>query len=187
MADLPTIEPLMIVAGDTLTWQKTLLAYSASDGWTLNYRLINGTTHLDFSSMPSGSDFLINVPAATSAAYAPGEYAWQSYVTNVAGQRFTIETGRIEVKPNWAAITDALDSRSKAKQILDSLEDAWVTAAATRAYVFEYRVAGRLMRFATRQEWIAEMDYWRRQVALEDRAAKIAAGMDSGRKVYVRF
>ena len=44
-----------------------------------------------------------------------------------------------------------------------------------------------MMRFATRGEWIAEMDYWRREVAREQRAEKIAAGLDGGRKVYVRF
>ena len=187
MANLPTIEPTEVFAGDTLTWKITLPDYPASDGWTLHYRLINATWHLDITTTPSGDDHLINVAATISAAYTPGEYDWQSYVTDVSGDRFTIQSGSMEVKPNWAAQTSSLDTRSTAKQILDSLEAAWVTAASKRAFVFEYRIANRLMKFATRAEWIAELEYWRREVAREDRAEKIAAGLDGGRKVYVRF
>ena len=187
MPPVNTSEPLIIIAGDTLSWQKSVLDYPASQGWTLNYRLINAAGKIDITSTASGDDHVINVTPAASAAYPAGQYDWQSYVTNVAGDRYTIELGNIEVKANWALQAAGLDVRSQARQILDYLESAWVTAAANRAYVFEYRVAGRLMRFATRQEWIAELDYWRREVAREKRAEKIAAGQDSGRKVYVRF
>ena len=187
MLPIPSIEPTSVFAGDTLTWQITIPDCPASSGWTLNYRLINTTGKIDITSTANINDFLINVPAATSAGYSPGIYDWQSYLTDLSGNRFTVAAGSMEIKPNWAAQTTGLDTRSIAKQILDSLESAWVAAAAKRAYVFEYKVANRMMRFATRGEWIAEMDYWRREVAREERAEKIAAGLDSGRKVYVRF
>jgi hypothetical protein len=95
------------------------------------------------------------------------------------------------VQANWAAQVVGLETRSTAKQILDALEAAWLVASTKRAYVFEYRIGAgssmRLMRFGTRQEWILEINYWRRMVAQEEAAAKIAAGQDSGRKLYVRF
>ena len=187
MATPPTLEPTSVIAGDTLLWQKTLLAYPANAGWVLNYRLLNAAGHIDIVAGASGSDFLVNVPAATSAAYAAGIYDWQSFVSNgVTGERYTIETGIINVLPNWAAQT-TLDTRTNAKKILDALEAAWVTASATRAFVFDYKIGDRMMRFATRGEWIAEMDYWRREVAREQRAERIKAGLPSGRKVYTRF
>jgi hypothetical protein len=187
MTNYTTTEPSSIIAGDTLIWLKTLTNYPASAGWTLKYRAINSADNIDIISAASGADHLISVPAAVSADYAPGEYQWQSYVTNIAGERYTIETGSIVVKANWAAQVGGLDIRSNAKKILDTLETAWVTASATRAFVFEYQIGERKMRFATRSEWIAEMDYWRREVAREKRAEKLAAGLGSGRKVYMRF
>lgn len=187
MPPVNTSEPLIIIAGDTVSWQKTIPDYPASQGWTLHYRLINAAGKIDITGSASGDDHVINIPAATSAPYVAGKYDWQSYVTNVAGDRYTIALGNMEVKANWALQAGGLDVRSNARQILDYLETAWIAAAAKRAYVFEYKVAGRQMRFATRGEWIAEMDYWRREVAREMRAEKIAAGLDSGRKVYVRF
>jgi hypothetical protein len=186
MVDIHTSEPSSVIAGDTLSWQKSLASYPASAGWTLHYRLINAETHLDIPSSANGEAHLINIPAATSAAYAPGIYSWQSYVTNIGGERYTIQTGKIEINPDWTALS-LLDTRSIARQILDALEAAWVSASAKRAFVWEYKIAGRQMKFATRVEWIAELDYWRREVAKEERAEKIAAGLDSGRKVYVRF
>lgn len=187
MATPPTIEPTQIIAGDTLSWSKTLLSYPANAGWVLNYRLLNTAGHLDIVAGSSGSDFLVNVPAATSAGFAAGVYDWQSFVSNSGtGERYTIETGIVTVLPNWAAQT-SLDTRTNAKKILDALEAAWVTSSATRAFVFDYQIGDRKMRFATRGEWIAEMDYWRREVAREQRAEKIKAGLPSGRKVYMRF
>ena len=187
MALTPSIEPAIIIAGDTLTWQKTLLDYLASAGWTLNYRLINAAGKIDIVAAANGDSFLITVPAATSSAYAPGIYTWQSYVTNIAGERHTIATGGTKVQANWAAQAAGLETRTTAKQILDTLEAAWLVAATKRAYVYEYRIGGRLMRFALRSEWIAELNFWRREVAREEAAQKIAAGLNSGRKVYVRF
>ncbi len=187
MATPPTTEPTSAIAGDTLAWTKTLLNYAASDGWTLHYRLINAAAFYDIAATATASDFMVNVPAATSATWLAGFYDWQSYVTNSAGERYTIETGLLEIKANWAAQVAGLDTRTNAKKILDALEAAWVTASATRAFVFDYKIGDRMMRFTTRAEWIAEMDYWRREVAREQRAERIKAGLNGGRKVYLRF
>ena len=183
----PATEPSSVIAGDTLVWTKTLTGYPASAGWTLNYRLINAAAKYDIAAAASGDSYAITVAASTSATWAAGNYTWQSYVTNVGGERYTIQTGEIVIKANWAGQSAGLDTRSNAKIILDTLEAAWVTAAATRAYVMDYKIADRMMRFTTRAEWIAEIDYWRREVAKETRAERLAAGLGSGRTVYVRF
>lgn len=184
---IPLTEPLTVFAGDTLLWQINLADYPASQGYALHYRLINATNIYDITSTPSGDQYEINVPATTSAAWAPGVYDWQSYITDAGGDRFTVERGRMEVKANWAGQSAGLDTRSQARQILEALEAAWVAASAKRAFVMEYRIAGRIMRFATRQEWVIELNYWRRMVAQEERAAKIANGQPPGNKIYVRF
>ena len=187
MATIQTIEPLQIFAGDTLAWQINLPDYPASAGYTLNYRLINASGKIDITGAANGDIHQISVTATTSATYAAGSYDWQSYVTDESGERFTIKQGDMVINPNWAAQTAGLDTRSNAKQILDALEAAWIVAATKRAFVMEYKIANRLMKFATRGEWIAELDYWKREVNREERAKKIAAGQPGGAKIYVRF
>ena len=51
----------------------------------------------------------------------------------------------------------------------------------------EYEIAGRRMKFNTKAEWILEIDYWKRQVAAEERAASINAGKPPANKLLVRL
>jgi hypothetical protein len=121
MRTLPvTTEPQKPTAGDTWQWQRTLDDYPASDGWTLRYHL-RGPQIIDFDASPNEDDFEINVPAATTAAYAPGVYAWQAAVYDADGNRFTVDQGTLEILQNVEAISGSYDGRSVTKQILDAV------------------------------------------------------------------
>ena len=100
-APILTTEPATLRAGDSLSWEITLADYPASAGWSLKYRLINAAGKIDIVASAAGDDYTITVSAVTSAAYVAGEYTWQSYVEK-AGERYTLETGRVFVKPNLA-------------------------------------------------------------------------------------
>jgi hypothetical protein len=187
MADISTIEPSSVTAGDTIAWTRSLSDYSAADGWVLSYRLINATAKIDISSSASGADHAVAVTAATSAVWTAGWYDWQAVVT-LAAARHTVGTGRMQILPNLAAVSAAgFDNRSTARQIYDTLIAAYQSAATSRAFVQEYEIAGRRMKFSTRAEWITEIDYWRAQVVAEERAANINAGLGAGNKLLVRF
>lgn len=177
-----TSEPSRVTAGDTVTWQKTLSDYPASDGWVLSYRLVNAAGHIDITASASGSDHLISVDSSTWAA---GVYAWQGYVTK-AGKRTTIGRGQITIEANFASAA-ALDGRSVARQILDNLMDAYKTASAQKAFVQEYEIVGRRMKFNAKTDWIAEINFWTAEVAREENAARRAAGKGLGTRIYERF
>ena len=68
--NIPTSEPESLVAGDTVTWQKTLSDYPASDGWVLSYRLINAAGNIDITSSASGDDHLVSVAATATAGWS---------------------------------------------------------------------------------------------------------------------
>jgi hypothetical protein len=71
-----------VIVGDTLAFTVTVPGYPASEGWTLKYRLIpraSGSA-IGFGSTASGAEHVVNVPAATTAAWAAGEYNWAAYV-----------------------------------------------------------------------------------------------------------
>ena len=182
---VPTREPAVIYAGDTVTWSKSLPEYSPVDGWVLKYRLINAAGRIDITAAASGSDHLVSVAATTSAAYAAGAYTWQAYVEK-SGERVTIGTGSVVVKPDLAAATAGVETRSTAKQTLDAL-DAALIAHGSRAWTQEYEIAGRRMKFITPGDFLAMRSRLQAEVAREQAAERLAAGLPNPSKLLVRF
>lgn len=121
-ATLPTIEPAVVTAGDTITWKKSLPDYPADGGWALSYALLSSAGKISITTTASGVDHLVSITAATSAGWAAGTYQWQAYATHATSGRFLVGTGSLVVKPNFAAISAATDTRSHVKKVLDAIE-----------------------------------------------------------------
>ncbi len=186
MATIPTTEPLAITAGDTLTFSRTLPDYPASAGWVLSYTLINSAAKITLTASASGSDHLVSVPYSTTAAWSPGAYAWQAVVT-LGVERYTICTGSLEITAAFSAAT-TLDTRSTAKKMLEALQSAYMQYIDNgQGHVAEYEIAGRRMKFRNAAEIWQQIEKLKREVAAEDRAARIAAGLPARRRVLVRF
>ena len=187
-ATVPTTEPSSVVAGDTLTWSKSLADYPATV-WTLKYRGINAAGKFDITAAASGADFLVTVAAAASAAWTAGTYAWMAWVEKGSGptaERVTVGSGTLTVQPNIAALT-TLDARTQAAKILDQLMAAYTSYTASNGLVSEYEIAGRRMKYRSAAEILEQIDRWKATVAADKRAERIAAGLGGGNKVLVRF
>lgn len=182
---IPTAVPDFFVSGDTVKWQIILSDYPASDGWTLKYRLINASVRIDITAAASGADHLVTLAATTSAAYAAGKYTWQAYVEKAA-ERYTVGSGTIEIKPNLAAQTSGYDTRSSAKKALDAINVA-LEAYGQKAWVQEYEIAGRRMKFKSSEEFLAFRSKLMIEARGEESAARIAAGLSPRNKIRVRF
>ena len=183
---IPTSEPAIIVAGDTLAWTKSLPDYPASEGWQLSYRLINATGKIDITSAADGDEHAITVAATTTAAYTPGVYTWQSAATKAA-ERYTVATGAVTIKPNLAAQAGGYEARSVARKALDDTRNALALWIASNGQVQEYEIAGRRMKYASAEDIIQRINLLEREVAREDAAERLAAGQQTGRTLYVRF
>lgn len=186
MATIPTTEPAFLQAGDTLTWQRSLPDYPASDSWVLSYRLINADGKIDIEAAASGDDHLVTVAAATSAAYTAGDYEWTAYVTK-ASERYTVGNGRLTIRPDLAAKTAGFEARSAMRKARDDLRTALATWVTSNGHVQEYEIAGRRMKFASAADIQQRINLVERELAREDAAARLAAGLDAGRRVLVRF
>lgn len=185
MASTPTTEPAAITAGDSFTWQKTLADYPAGT-WTLKYRFINAAGKIDITAAASGSDHAVTVAAATTAAYASGDYTWQAYVTSGA-VRHTVASGRVTVKPNLAAQLAGFEARSTARKALDDTRAALATWISSNGQVQEYQIAGRVMKYSSIADIQGRIQLLEREVAREEAAEKLAAGLQPPRRVLVRF
>lgn len=177
-APIPTTEPASITAGDTAKWTLTLQDYPASAGWSLAYTLVNSAGRIVINAAASGDDHAVVVAASTSAAYAPGVYDWRAQASK-AGEVFTVRTGRINIAPAWGSATDG---RSKARIILEAVEDT-IAGRATSATA-EYEIAGRKLKYIPLPELLQLRDRCRQDVAREDRAAGL---MPQGGRIQVRF
>ncbi len=182
MADTSTLEPSQINAGDTVRWLKSLADYPASAGWVLTYLLLNATGKITITAGAQGDDHLVNVAAATSGAWAAGDYAWRAQVSK-AGEVYTVGEGRVTVRPSFGA--SALDTRTSARRALEAVE-AYL-ADSNNLAAAEYQIAGRQLRRHSLSDLWQHRDRLRAEVAREDAAARIAAGLPDGRRIFVRF
>ena len=120
---IPSKEPEAFRAGDTVEWTKSFSDYPANDGWVLTYAL-RGKTIINITATASGADHSVNLTAAQTASYNPGDYRWESYLTKSSlSKRHTVADGLITILVNLAGIsTGFYDGRSHVKKVLDSIE-----------------------------------------------------------------
>ena len=118
---VPASVPAALRAGDTATWQRALADYPASEGWTLDYILVNAAGQI---AIAADADHLVEVSAATTALWIAGTYSWQERAS-LAGKTYTTATGSVEVLANLAAATSGIDVRTHAQRTLAALE-AWI-------------------------------------------------------------
>jgi hypothetical protein len=179
-----TTEPTRVTAGDTIAWTKTLSDYPATAGWVLSYTLINSGSKIAITATASGDDHTVTVLAATSANYTAATYTWQAVVTKAA-ERYTVGTGQIVVAPNLAAAT-TYDTRSSARKTLEAVNLA-MESYGPKAYLHMYEIAGRKQQFHTPGDFLAFRSKLMAEVAREDNAARLAAGLAPKNLLQVRF
>lgn len=189
-ANYPTSEPTEITSGDRTAWKRLDLgADYPPASYTLKYsaRLDSTGTEIEVTATASGSDFLVEIPSVTTAAYTAGVYRWQAYITrNSDSQRVTLNAG------TWRVITNrdaaATDPRSHAKKVLDSIEAAIeALSLSQKSYTIS---TGSTSRSVTRRdipELLVLRDRYKAEYQRELAAERIAAGMSNPRRVGIRF
>jgi len=128
--------PAQFYAGDTLTFTRSLAAYSAADGWVLKY-VLNGPKVVEFSTTAVGSSHVANVPFADTENWTPGTYTIVEKAEK-DGQRFTTGTGLIQISANPTAVADGSDNRPHCKKMLDAIEATLEGCATKKQLKYTY-------------------------------------------------
>lgn len=183
MADVPTNEPLKVTAGDTISWSRTLGDYPATAGWVLSYAMRNVDGAIDITAGADGDDHLVTVAAATSAAWAAGEYTWDAYVTSGA-ERYKVDYGTLQVEPDLSVLT-MHDGRSHVKQALDNIE-AVISGRATEKQL-AYSINGRSLSLTPMEELRAFRTKYLIEYRREQDAERIRNGLGSTRRILTRL
>ena len=178
-----TTEPSSFVAGDSVAWKRNISGFYAPE-WTLHYTLRSDNQIINLTSVADGTDHLINISAATSITYKAGRYYWAAYVTNAIGERLTLTSGYLEIKPD-PSTADIFDSRSHCKKTLDAIE-ATIEGRAT-ADQLEYSIAGRTLKRTPIEQLLKFRDIYKAEYGREQAAERIARGLGGKKKILVRF
>ncbi len=178
--------PAKIVAGDSLSWTKSLGDYLASSGWVLTYALVKDGKLIEITGSADGDDHLIELAAATTADYTAGEYKYQAYATSAAlSERYKVDEGSVEVRPNFATQATGYDDRTHVKKVLDALE-AVILGKASKDQL-SYSIAGRSIGRLSPTEIIEWRNEYRALYVREQHKERRARGKATGAQVKVRF
>lgn len=184
MAELER-EPTCLVAGDAVAWRRSLPDYPAGAGWVVTYALRGPGAPVDLTATADGDAHVVAITSAASAALAAGRYLVAGFAT-LAGDRSTFYRGELEVEPNPDELAADFDPRSHARRVLESIE-AVLERRATNDQK-SYTVNGRALERWPLADLLALRDRYRREVANEEGAARIAAGLGNPRRtIRTRF
>lgn len=184
MAEIPTLEPTSIRAGDTLNWTKTLDDYPADDSWVLSYAFRGSPGTFDITAGSSGADHSVSVAAATTTSYDAGFYDVLGYVDK-SSERYSVYEGRIEVLADLEAAGSSYDGRTHVKKTLDAIESVLENRASKE--ILESTIEGVAIKRIPHEDLIAMrgkyLDWYRQEQAAE----KLARGLGTGRNILTRF
>jgi len=184
MADVATIEPVKLRAGDTLKWDKTLDDYPANDSWVLKYAFRGSPGTFDITAGSTGADHSVSIAPTITAAYPSGIYDVLGFVEK-GTDRYTIYTGRIEVLADLEAAGSSYDGRTHVKKTLDAIEATLENRASKE--ILESSIEGVSIKRIPHEDLLAMRSKYLTWHQQELAAEKIALGLGTGRTILTRF
>lgn len=186
-----TTEPVYITQGEQFTWKRSFGGYT-SDEWTLQYRFRGNGAGFNINATASGSGFEATATATQTAAMATGQYVWQAWLTNIATPADTreVDAGAVTVKQGFTASpTTALELRTPAKIMLDTIDAALLAFATTD--VMEYEIStpagSRRVKRSDKTNLTEQRDKWALIVKREMAAERLRNGGKYGLQIKVRM
>jgi hypothetical protein len=189
-------EPTVITKGERVTWTKSYCDYPASL-YSLQYRFrfvgSGAGVGIDVNATADGDDFNVLIANTVSDDFtALGKHKWQSWITERADatNEVLVGEGYTTVNPGFVASTlSAVDERSTAKIMLDTLDAAILAAGSSDTIEWEVTTpaGSRRIKRDSRTNVLALRKYYAGIVSREDAAERSAAGKGFGTQVKVRF
>jgi len=183
---IPTITPSSLQIGVTAEWVITLKDYP-SPTWTLSYALVKTDAYIAITADQYGESdqHHINIRPSGQTFWEEGTYRYQARVTDGDDVR-EVETGIIEILPNYSVQLSGKDTRSHAQICLENIS-AVIEGRASQSQQ-QYSIAGRALQFVPLKELVEMRSYWLGIVNAEKRAARLRkTGGSKFRRINVQF
>lgn len=181
----------MIAKGERIQWQRQFSDYSAED-YDLQYRFRGDGIGINVDATADGSTFVAEITSADSAKMSAGRYRWQAWMTEQADadNSFIVGSGWITIEAGFGeSPTSAVETRSIAKKIVDSIDAALLAFSSTNAQSYEISTPSgtRKVTRANIKEMTDLRNYYASIVAQEYAAERGAQGKSINQTVSVRF
>lgn len=167
MSTIPTKEPSSITAGDTVSWDKSLSDYPATE-YTLTYQLAHlcGWKTIEITSTANLSTHQVRLLPVTTADFDAGDYRLipvvKDIATSGASVTVTLDPLRVKVKP---PATSDVDGRSEAEITLAQLKETY--SKLSKNSLLSATVAGRTYNRYNMADLRNEIIFWENRVKNE--------------------
>jgi hypothetical protein len=178
-----TREPVTIIAGDTISFTKSLADFPASQGWSLKYTLRGGANPIEFTSTADGDDHVLSVDALTTAQWLPQDYTFSGFAEK-GSERDSIYLATLTVIANTES-SDATQQTTHAQRMIERLES--VLEGKARSDILDSEVEGTVIRRMPFADVFKLLQKYRRMRESEIAAERIRNGQSSGRKIVTRL
>jgi hypothetical protein len=185
-ADQPATEPTEFVSGDLVQWRNADFPAYAGNGFDLIYyfRPAAGGSVVQVTCTVVGSEYRAAMIGTVTAAMAVGRWYWSAFLVRTSDDaRIQVDDGETLVTANL--VTDASDTRSHARKMLDAIE-ATMEGRATDT-VQSYTIGGRQINKMSADEMIRWRKHYQNEVAEEQDAARLRNGLPKRNTITARF
>jgi hypothetical protein len=189
-SNYPTQEPDELVIGDRWAWRRPDLAatYDPAD-YALTYEYHEdsgggGSHKFALTATETTDDYIIEIPSATTAAYANGDFHWYAFITRTSdSERIAVDDGYAKIEIDFTD-TNA-DHRSHAKKVLDAIE-ATIEGRASQDQM-SYSIAGRSLARMSIDDLMTFRNRYRAEYNEELKRWRVKNKQDTGNTIKVRF
>lgn len=187
-ANYPQSEPDELVVGARWAWTRPDItnAYPTS-AYTLKYRfnlMVSNGAVKTFTAAKTGGAHVVEVAAATTAAYTAGDYSWQAVVVRDSdSEEVTVDSGFSVFVPKLSGST--ADTRSHAYITMKAIE-AVIQGVATKEQQ-SYSIAGRSLTRYSHKELVDFYERYKRMWKAEMEAKRRKSGRKTGSRVLVKM
>lgn len=186
MAATSTREPLLLVAGDTISFTRTLPDYPATDGWSLKYEIRGGAQAIEFTSVASGAAHQVKVEEDVTATWLPGDYTIAGFAINAnTGDRHQIYYAAFEIFKDLVAAPGDANLQTHAQRMVKLCEDRLEELAAH--VLNDSKVETTEWYRTKREEYLRLRNHYKAEVKNELDAQRAANGLPSRNKITPIF
>lgn len=182
----PRTEPQFIAAGDAVEWIRYLPDFPATT-YTLKY-VLQGPVVITFSASNDAGNFLISLTSAVTREWTPGLYRLAAYVVNSGStiqKQVSTAFQRVTITPNLASKPNGASPATFAERALATIE-ATILQLTSRAVV-QASVNGQTYTLSNINDLFLLRERFKSEVAREEAAARLNAGMGASNKIGIRF
>lgn len=179
---IPYKEPVNITQGTTVSWNKKLDNFKASDGWVLTY-YFRGPSSFQIVATANGDEWSIVANATVTSAYEAGDYELFGKVS-LNDDAYVVYSGHCCLLIDPVNIKAGEDRRSYNQKMVDKIQEA-LLGSSQGGTVTKVKIGDR--EYETRADLEILLTFFEKRLVIENNRKKKAMGLPTGELIQFSF